>query len=77
MYKIIIDSCGELTQLMKADGHFVSVPLELEVDGVRIVDDESFQQADFIQRVSASKTGPKSLTHMSDLNWKYRNNSAG
>lgn len=60
MYKIIIDSCGELTQLMKADGHFVSVPLELEVDGVRIVDDESFQQADFIQRVSASKTGPKS-----------------
>ena len=60
MYKIVIDSCGELTEAMKADGHFVSVPLELEVDGVRIVDDETFNQADFIQRVSESKTGPKS-----------------
>ncbi len=60
MYKIIIDSCGELTEGMKADGHFVSAPLELEVDGVRIVDDETFDQADFISRVSASKKGPKS-----------------
>jgi len=60
MYKIVIDSCGELTEAMKADGHFVSVPLELEVDGVRIIDDETFNQADFIRRVNESKTGPKS-----------------
>lgn len=60
MYKIIIDSCGELTENMKADGHFSNVALELEVDGVRIKDDETFDQADFIRRVSASKKGPKS-----------------
>ena len=26
MYKIIVDSCGELTEEMKKDGHFVNVP---------------------------------------------------
>lgn len=60
MYKIIIDSCGELTEEMKADGHFASVALELDVDDVRIKDDETFDQADFIRRVKASKKGPKS-----------------
>ena len=60
MYKIIIDSCGELSESMKADGHFTNVPLELEVDGVRIIDDETFDQADFIRRVSVSKKSPKS-----------------
>jgi len=60
MYKIIIDSCGELTEEMKKDGHFRSVALELEVEGVRIRDDETFDQANFIKRISASKKGPKS-----------------
>lgn len=60
MYKIVIDSCGELTEELKADGHFQSVALELEVGGYRVVDDESFDQLDFLKRVKASKTGPKS-----------------
>ena len=60
MYKIIIDSCGELSEEMKADGHFCSVPLELEIDGTRFVDDETFDQGDFIQTISASKKGAKS-----------------
>lgn len=60
MYKIIIDSCGELSDAMKADGHFTNVALELEVDGARIPDDASFDQADFIRRVSVSKKGPQS-----------------
>lgn len=60
MYKIIIDSCGELSEKMKEDGHFFNVPLELEVDGVRIVDDESFDQASFIRRAGSSKKAPKS-----------------
>jgi DegV family protein with EDD domain len=45
---------------MKADGHFINVPLELEVDGIRIVDDETFDQADFIRRVRESANSPKS-----------------
>lgn len=60
MYKIIIDSCGELSQEMKEDGHFFNIPLTLQIDGVEIVDDESFQQADFLKRVAESEQGPKS-----------------
>lgn len=60
MYKIIIDSCGELSEELKADGHFSNVPLELEVDGYRIRDDESFDQKDFLRRVKESIKGPKS-----------------
>ena len=44
MYKIVIDSCGELPEELKQDGHFTTVSLELEVDGYRIRDDESFNQ---------------------------------
>ena len=51
MYKIIIDSCGELTDSLKKDGHFCNVALELDVDGYRIRDDESFDQHDFLRRV--------------------------
>ncbi len=36
MYKIIVDSCGELPEEQKQDGHFQTVSLELEVDGYRI-----------------------------------------
>ena len=60
MYKIIIDSCGELTEELKKDGHFETVSLELEVDGYRIIDDETFDQHDFLRRVRESKKGPKS-----------------
>lgn len=60
MYKIVVDSCGELPEELKKDGRFVNVSLELEVDGHRIVDDESFDQLDFLRRVKESPTGPKS-----------------
>lgn len=60
MYKIIIDSCGELTDSLKKDGHFCNVALELDVDGYRIRDDESFDQHDFLRRVKESVKGPKS-----------------
>lgn len=60
MYKIIIDSCGELTEELKADGHFQNVPLEMEVNGCRIVDDETFDQLDFLKKVKESPVGPKS-----------------
>lgn len=59
-YKIIVDSCGELFDDMKADGRFQSVPLELEVDGYHVVDDESFDQLEFIRRVKESRHSPKS-----------------
>lgn len=60
MYKIIIDSCGELFPYMKEDDRYSNVPLTLSVDGIDIVDDETFDQLDFIKRVKASPKGPKS-----------------
>lgn len=59
-YKIIVDSCGELTQEMKEAGTFITAPLTLDIEGHLVVDDESFDQADFLRRVKASSECPKS-----------------
>lgn len=59
-YKIVIDSCGELTEDMKKDGHFATAPLTMQVDEYTIVDDETFDQADFLRKISASPNCPKS-----------------
>lgn len=59
-YHIVVDSCGELPDKLKKDGHFESVPLEIYVDDYHIVDDDSFDQAEFLKRVAASPNCPKS-----------------
>ena len=59
-YKIIIDSCGELTEEQKRDGHFENVPLALDVDDYHILDDETFDQKEFLARVKKSPNCPKS-----------------
>ncbi len=59
-YKIVVDSCGELPAELKASGHFETVSLELFVDDYRIVDDESFDQADFLRRMKESPNCPRS-----------------
>lgn len=59
MYKIVIDSCGELTEDMK-QRNFCSVPLILQIEGEDIIDDENFDQISFIKKVAASEEGPKS-----------------
>lgn len=59
-YKILIDSCGELTDVLKADGHYENVALELDVDDYHVVDDASFNQLEFLQKVKESPNCPKS-----------------
>lgn len=59
-YKIIIDSCGELLDEWKKDEHFESVALTLNVGGESIIDDETFDQADFLKKVAACPECPKS-----------------
>lgn len=49
-YKIVMDSCGELPESYKKDGHFERVPLTLDIDGHLVVDDETFDQADFLEK---------------------------
>ena len=59
-YKIVIDSCGELLEQWKQDERFESVPLTLTVGSENIIDDETFDQADFLQKVAACPECPKS-----------------
>ena len=54
-YRVIVDSCGELTLQMKESGIFKTASLSMEVDGFHIPDDETFDQADFLRRVAASE----------------------
>ena len=51
-YRIIVDSCGELTDEMKRSGVYETASLSMQVGGVTIVDDESFDQADFLRRIA-------------------------
>lgn len=57
-YKIVMDSCGELPESYKKDGHFERVPLTLDIDGHLVVDDETFDQADFLKRVAPAPIVP-------------------
>lgn len=59
-YKIVVDSCCELPEAQKRDSHFEIIPLTLCVDDEQIVDDESFNQKEFIKKVSESPNCPKS-----------------
>lgn len=59
-YKIIVDSCGELTGKMKRSGLYTTASLSMQVDGDTIVDDASFDQKDFLRRIEASPECPKS-----------------
>lgn len=59
-YKVIIDSCGELTEEMKLSGIFETAALGIQVDDYHIMDDESFDQAEFLRKVAESPNCPKS-----------------
>lgn len=58
-YKIIGDSCLDLTKELKKDPHFQMVPLTLQVDDNMVIDDETFDQNAFIKMVAASPNCPK------------------
>jgi DegV family protein with EDD domain len=59
-YRIIGDSCTDLPKALREDSHFILVPLTLTVDDFSVVDDETFDQKDFLRRVKASPHSPKS-----------------
>ena len=59
-YKIVVDSCCDLPKDLAKDNHFSFVPLTLMVDDNSIVDDDTFDQADFLKKVRESKNCPKS-----------------
>lgn len=59
-YRIVVDSCGEFTEEMERDPHFAHAALTLFIDGEQFVDDETFDQLDFLKKMKASPNCPKS-----------------
>lgn len=59
-YKIIVDSCCELPEEYKKDPRFERIPLTLQLGDYQILDDETFDQRDFLSRVAAYPKCPKS-----------------
>lgn len=58
-YKIIGDSCLDLTDEMKQNPQYQMVPLTLQVDNTIVIDDETFDRLNFIKMVKASPGCPK------------------
>lgn len=59
-YKIVIDSCGELMDEWKKDERIESIPLTLMVGSDSIIDDETFDQKEFLRKVAECPECPKS-----------------
>lgn len=58
-YRIIVDSCCDRTAQMKDWDNITFVPLTLSIDDYTIMDDESFNQDDFIARTVKSSNVAK------------------
>ena len=58
-YKIIGDSCLDLTAEMKKDPHYQMIPLTLMVGDRTFIDDETFDQKEFLQAVRECPECPK------------------
>lgn len=59
-FKILCDSVCDLTPDLKKKEYIFSIPLSILIEGETIVDDESFNQAEFLQKMKNSPECPKS-----------------
>lgn len=59
-YKIVVDSCCDLTPEMRKWNNLETVPLTLQIGDYIIPDDENFDQDDFIARMKANNGSAKS-----------------
>ena len=58
-YKIIGDSWLDLTEEMKRDSRFQMIPLTLQLGSLHVLDDASFDQKAFLEKVKASPECPQ------------------
>ena len=59
-FKIIVDSCCDLTPAQLREECFVKVPLTIRVGNHTIVDDDTFDQGELLWRMKESETAPQS-----------------
>jgi len=66
-YKLVVDSCCDLPVEYKNDPRFQRIPFVLQIGDRHIIDDDTFDQLDFIKSVAASEECPKSACPSPDL----------
>ena len=59
-YKIVVDSCCEIPEEINKELFIERVPLTLEVGDATIIDDDTFNQVQFLKMVDECPTCPKS-----------------
>lgn len=59
-FKIIVDSCCDLTPAQLREECFIKVPLTIRVGNHTIVDDDTFDQGELLWRMKESETAPQS-----------------
>ena len=57
-FKIVVDSCCDLTGQMLKDPRFVKVPLTIRSNGSSFIDNETFDQADLLWAMKQSDDAP-------------------
>lgn len=59
-YRILVDSCTDLTDELREDEHIKVIPLTLRIGERVFVDNENFNQREFLKAMKASPNSPKS-----------------
>lgn len=59
-FKIVGDSCCDLTQEELKKEYFISVPLTLTIDETDFIDDETFNREEFFAAMEKSENAPRS-----------------
>ena len=58
-YKLLCDSCTDLTPGLLEDPHVVRIPLTIQVGSETVVDDHTFRQKELLQKMRAWPDAPK------------------
>lgn len=66
-FKIVGDSCTDFVPEDIAKDYIVSVPLTIDIGGYEVIDDETFNQAEFLKKVAEYEGCPKSACPSPEL----------
>lgn len=70
-YLVLCDSCTDFTGEMKQDSHFIHIPLTVHIGDYDVIDDDSFDQQDFLRRIDAYPECAKSSCPSPELYMEY------
>lgn len=71
MYKLIGDSCTDVTKELLQDTYIHLVPLTIQIDDEIILDDENLDQTELLQKMKASTQSPTSACPTPEAYMKF------